>query len=45
MIAIAYGEASGVRPFVVNILGVDLIVARLTGAYALNRSIGQSPPR
>jgi uncharacterized membrane protein YecN with MAPEG domain len=45
LIAIACGEASGVRPFVVNILGVALIVARLTAAYALNRSIGQSPPR
>ena len=45
LIAIACGEASGVRPFVVNTLGVALIVARLTAAYALNRSIGQSPPR
>ena len=39
LIAIACGEASGVRPFVINILGVALIVARLTAAYALNRSI------
>src|SRR5277367_6951796 len=45
LIAIACGEASGVRPLVVNILGVALIVERLTAAYALNRSIGQSPPR
>jgi uncharacterized membrane protein YecN with MAPEG domain len=45
LIVIASAEAAGARPLVVNILGVALIVARLAAAYALNRSIAQSPPR
>jgi uncharacterized membrane protein YecN with MAPEG domain len=42
LIVIALGEALGARAFVVHILGVALVAARLASAYALNRSLGQS---
>jgi uncharacterized membrane protein YecN with MAPEG domain len=38
-------EASGARMLVVNILGAALIAARLASAYALNRTLAQSPLR
>ena len=45
LILLACAEASGVRAIIVNIFGVALIVARLAAAYALNRSVMQSPMR
>ena len=45
LIVIGGAEAAGARPFVITILGVALVVARVVAAYALNRSIEQSPPR
>jgi uncharacterized membrane protein YecN with MAPEG domain len=45
LIVIALGEALGARAFVVHILGVALVAARLANAYALNRSLGQSALR
>jgi uncharacterized membrane protein YecN with MAPEG domain len=42
LIVIALGEALGARAFVVHILGVALVAARLANAYALNRSLGKS---
>jgi uncharacterized membrane protein YecN with MAPEG domain len=34
-----------VRPFVVHALGAALVAARLASAYALTRSLAQSPLR
>ena len=45
LIVIACAEASGARSVVVNALCVGLIVARLAAAYALNKSVKQSPLR
>jgi uncharacterized membrane protein YecN with MAPEG domain len=45
LIVIALAEALGARAFVVHILGVALVAARLANAYALNRSLGQSALR
>jgi uncharacterized membrane protein YecN with MAPEG domain len=45
LIVIALAEAAGGRAFVVHILGAALAAARLASAYALNRSLGQSPLR
>jgi uncharacterized membrane protein YecN with MAPEG domain len=45
LIVIAGAEAAGARAIVVNILGVVLVVSRLAAAYALNRSVMQSPMR
>ena len=45
LIVLALAEASGARPLVVHVLGVALIAARLASAYALNRSLTQSPLR
>ncbi len=45
LILIACGEAAGARPLVVNILGGALLVARFASAFALNRTIRQSPLR
>jgi uncharacterized membrane protein YecN with MAPEG domain len=45
LILIACAEASGARGIVVSALGVVLVVSRLAAAYALNKSIKQSPLR
>jgi uncharacterized protein len=45
LIVIAFAEAAGARPVVVQILGIVLLATRLASAYALNRSLGQSPLR
>jgi len=45
LILIAFAEAAGARPLVVNVLGIALVVARLASAYALNRTLGPSPLR
>ena len=45
LILIALLEALGTRSLVVYALGVSLVVARLASAYALNRSLAQSPLR
>ena len=45
LIVIAFAEAMGTRSVVVHALGVSLGVARLASAYALNRSLAQSPLR
>jgi hypothetical protein len=45
LIVIGLAEASGARIPVVNILGAALVAARLASAYALNRSLSQSPLR
>jgi uncharacterized protein len=45
LIVIACAEAAGARAIVVNILGVALVVARAAAAYALNKSVRQSPMR
>jgi uncharacterized membrane protein YecN with MAPEG domain len=45
LIIIVLAEAAGARGLVVHILGAVLVAARLASAYALNRSLGQSPLR
>jgi uncharacterized protein len=45
LIVIAFAEASGAPTLIVHVLGVALVAARLASAYALNRSLGQSPLR
>jgi hypothetical protein len=45
LIVLAAAEAAGARALVVIILGVALLLARFASAYALNRSLGQSPLR
>jgi uncharacterized protein len=45
LIVIAFAEALGTRPWLVHILGVALVLARLASAFGLNRTLGQSPPR
>jgi uncharacterized protein len=45
LIVLGLAEVSGARGLVVNILGVALIAARLASAYALNRTLAQSPLR
>jgi uncharacterized membrane protein YecN with MAPEG domain len=45
LIVIALAEAAGARALVVQILGIALLASRLASAYALNRSLGQSPLR
>jgi uncharacterized membrane protein YecN with MAPEG domain len=45
LIVIALAEVSGARSWVVQILGLALVAARLASAYALNRSLAQSPLR
>jgi uncharacterized membrane protein YecN with MAPEG domain len=45
LIVIALAEAAGARALVVQILGIALVVSRLASAFALNRSLGQSPLR
>ena len=45
LILLASAEIAGARPLVVNILGIALIVARLASAWALNKTIKQSPLR
>jgi uncharacterized membrane protein YecN with MAPEG domain len=45
LIVIALAEAAGARALVVQILGIVLLASRLASAYALNRSLGQSPLR
>jgi len=45
LIVIAFAEASGARPLVVQILCILLVATRLASAYALNGSLGQSPLR
>ena len=45
LIIIAFAEASGTNTRVVHILGMALVTARLASAYALNRSLTQSPLR
>ncbi|HEV2547951.1 MAG TPA: MAPEG family protein [Stellaceae bacterium] len=45
LIVIGLAEASGARALVIQLLGVALLASRLASAYALNRSLGQSPLR
>jgi len=45
LIVITFAEAMGTRSLVVHVLGVALVAARLASAYALNRSLAQSPLR
>jgi uncharacterized protein len=45
LIIIALAEAVGANPLVLQVLGVVLIASRLASAYALNRSLAQSPLR
>jgi uncharacterized protein len=45
LIIIALAEASGARALVVHALAGALLVARLASAYALNRTLAQSPLR
>jgi uncharacterized membrane protein YecN with MAPEG domain len=45
LIIIALAETASARPIVVQILGIALLATRLASAYALNRSLGQSPLR
>ena len=45
LIVIGLAEASGARALVIQLLGVALLAARLASAYALNRSLAQSPLR
>ena len=45
LILIALAELLAVRPLGVHILGAALVATRLASAFALNRSLGQSPLR
>jgi uncharacterized membrane protein YecN with MAPEG domain len=45
LIVISFAEVLGSRPLVVHVLCVVLVGARLVSAYALNRSLTQSPTR
>ena len=45
LIVLGLAEASGARTLVVNGIGIALIAARLASAYALNRTLAQSPLR
>jgi uncharacterized protein len=45
LIVIACAEAAGARTIVVTSLGIALLVSRAAAAYALNKSIMQSPLR
>lgn len=45
LIVISFAEVLGSRPLVVHVLGVVLVAARLVSAYALNRSLAQTPQR
>jgi len=45
LIVIALAATLGTRPLVVHVLGIALVAARLASAYALNRSLAQSPLR
>jgi uncharacterized membrane protein YecN with MAPEG domain len=45
LIVIAFAESVGTRALFIHILCVALVVARLASAYALNRTLNQSPPR
>jgi uncharacterized membrane protein YecN with MAPEG domain len=39
LIVIALGEAAGMRPLMVNLLGAGLVVSRLTAALTLSRTL------
>jgi len=45
LIVIAFAESQGTRGLFVHILCLALLIARLASAYALNRTLGQSPSR
>jgi uncharacterized membrane protein YecN with MAPEG domain len=45
LLIIALAEALGARVLVIQILGAVLLASRLASAYALNRSLAQSPLR
>jgi uncharacterized membrane protein YecN with MAPEG domain len=45
LIVIALAETLGARVLVVHVLAAGVLVARLASAYALNRSLGQTPLR
>jgi uncharacterized protein len=45
LIVISFAEVLGSRPLVVHVLCVVLVGARLVSAYALNRSLAQTPQR
>jgi uncharacterized membrane protein YecN with MAPEG domain len=45
LILIATAEMSGARALVIQALGVAIVAARLASAYALNRSLAQTPLR
>jgi uncharacterized membrane protein YecN with MAPEG domain len=39
LIVIALGEAAGMRPLMINLLGAGLVISRLAAALALGRSL------
>ena len=45
LLIIALAEAAGARALLVQILGIALVASRFASAFALNRSLGQSPLR
>ncbi len=45
LIVIAMAEAAGARAIAVGLLGGLLVASRFASAFALNRSLGQSPLR
>jgi uncharacterized membrane protein YecN with MAPEG domain len=45
LILLGIAEIAGVRPLVVAIIGILLVAARLSSAYGLNRSLGESRAR
>ncbi len=45
LVVIALAETAGARALTVHALGVALLASRFASAYALNRSLGQSPLR
>lgn len=45
LILLGLAETVGVRPAVVEVLGILLVASRLASAYGLNRSLGESRAR
>jgi len=45
LIIIALAEAAGARTLVIHALGAALLVSRFASAFALSRSLGQTPLR
>ncbi len=45
LIAIALAESLGTMGWLIHLLCIGLVVSRLVGAYALNKTLNQSPGR